>query len=141
MNYRIPLALPDWAFLLLVAVVVMVCMGSVGLRLVQALHHRRSVTWPYVRGTVVSSSYRAASLCIWGIGIPGPGGYRLEVKYNYTIDGAEYVGNRISFTHGVIATKALAERTVGSYRSGEDVEVYYCPKRPSLSVLVPKKNT
>ncbi len=60
--------------------------------------------------------------------------YRPTIKYKYTVEGQEYVGER--YRYGQFSSaKKWAERIVASHPVGSPFEVYYAPTDPSDAVL------
>lgn len=93
-----------------------------------------SRSWPTTTGRVVQSldgqenfRPRGASLRERGRRIPG------SVTYTYEVGGVRHTGHRLCFS-----TEGGAPATVTEeYGKGRDVTVYYDPRDPSMSVLIP----
>jgi hypothetical protein len=60
----------------------------------------------------------------------------LVVKYEYTVDGNRRIGEGAGMNAPVVGTKE-AETLESRYRAGIKVAVYYDPKKPEASLLVP----
>jgi hypothetical protein len=60
------------------------------------------------------------------------------VKYRYRVEGQEYESSRIRFTwSGESTYRWTTSEVVNKYPVSKTVRVYYNPKNPSVSVLVP----
>jgi len=99
-----------------------------------ALRARASEQWPTVQGKILTCAVRREVL---GLGRDGIhfGGYAPVVRYAYSVDGVDYVGNRVTFGKLVFGDSALAERYCDTYERGQLIDIYYCPRKPELSVL------
>ena len=64
-------------------------------------------------------------------------GYGLSLTYEYTIDGKTYEGDTVSFNMAVTKNPILAEKLGSVYDPGQEIDVYYNPKKHSISVLKP----
>jgi hypothetical protein len=62
-------------------------------------------------------------------------GSSVHLKYEYEVDGEKYDGNNISFKISVINNPVLARKMAEMYEKGEEVDIYYHPKKPYISVL------
>jgi len=64
--------------------------------------------------------------------------YEIDVSYEYTVEGREYVGNTIQFgLPNKMSSSARAYSIVNQYPQGTEVDVYVDPSKPSTSVLQP----
>lgn len=61
--------------------------------------------------------------------------YTPKIEYNYTVNGVNYSGNRISFEIVSATDYTWAQNKVNLYYKGKNVTVYYNPENPSESVL------
>lgn len=99
--------------------------------------------WPSVQGTIISSKTETGS------STAGPGGnkgasffvYRLEAKYNYSINNRIYTNSDINypiknFINSEGLKKGPAEILLKKYAKGKKVAVYYNPSNNQQSVLV-----
>lgn len=63
--------------------------------------------------------------------------YLLVTKYQYTVDGKQYNGERVAF--GSPAFNYMTASNIrDQFAEGKDVPVYYDPKNPEECVLAPK---
>ena len=66
---------------------------------------------------------------------------RIRIKYEYFVDGRDYIGARRCFSDYLPTKKKQeAQEIVEYYPNGKEVEVYYKPFKPKLSVLEPGLN-
>lgn len=61
--------------------------------------------------------------------------YTPKIEYNYTVNGVNYSGNKISFEIVSATNYDWAQNKVNLYYKGKNVTVYYNPENPSESVL------
>lgn len=62
--------------------------------------------------------------------------YRPIIRYDYSVQGQDYVGGRITFTSDMgSSSKARVERFRAAYPPGASVNVHYDPRNPSDAVL------
>jgi hypothetical protein len=88
----------------------------------------KSVRWPSVNGTVISS-YVSESSDDDGTT------YGADVQYDYVVNDQAHTGDRVS--HGDVSTgdPSYAQKIVARYSEGQSVNVYYDPTDPAKSVL------
>jgi hypothetical protein len=85
---------------------------------------RAMARWPTVKGKIASS---------WSMLDGEP------FKYDYAVDGRNYVGHRVFCSAGGSSTAdATAQEIAEKYPPGADVTVFYDPKRPATAVLEPR---
>jgi hypothetical protein len=93
--------------------------------------------WPKVKGKISISPYVSD---MWGQNSSGMR-YRLgksvNLRYNYTVNGVEYEGDNISFKLDIITNSNLLYRLGNMYQVNDEVDVYYHPRKPQVSVLKP----
>ena len=91
-------------------------------------------SWPETAGTVVSSHVRA-----FGAGSPAEAGdpnrYVHMLRYQYSVDGAKFVGSDLGLADSTFLPPRTALRRVVEIPRGSAVRVYYDPRNPSRSVL------
>jgi hypothetical protein len=96
----------------------------------QAALAQRSLTWPSVHGTIISTRYD-----------PPSGGYRtyrgcrLHVHYRFEVDAESRAGDR--FSYGSTSCDDLRE-AAWLHPAGSDVLVYYDPSDHTRSLLSPR---
>ena len=89
----------------------------------------RAVGFPTTFGTVTHSSVKISS--------DSEGtSYHPEIRYEYALDGARFIGDRYRYTFSTSGKKS-AEQAVAVHPVGRTVTVYYNPADPSDSVLQP----
>jgi hypothetical protein len=90
-------------------------------------------SWPSVRGKVIhggwASQNRVDSFVEYGV---------YEVRYEYELGGTRYENQRIGFdtNRSVMPILSDSEQVVRQPRELDEVNVYYCPQYPALSVLI-----
>lgn len=92
---------------------------------------RASRQWPIVAGRVVRAELRPnrrANL------LPG---YRVLVRYQYTLDGEEYEGKDIAAGDFPHRSANRAARRAARYPLGATIGGRYFPQRPEIAVLEP----
>ena len=90
-----------------------------------------SNNWSTTEGYIVSSE--------WTSGRPSDEDVcdKAEVRYEYSVDGREYVGSRVAFAMDDFCSQSRAIRVVDDYPVGSYVDVYYDPDNPETSVIEP----
>ncbi|TVR47340.1 MAG: DUF3592 domain-containing protein [Planctomycetota bacterium] len=91
-----------------------------------------SSDWPSVEGVVVSSEVVSSR------DSDGNTTYRPNVVYEYEVDGANFVGDRLAFG-GSVGTSGggSARSVVQRYPVGKVIDVHYRPGHPQTAVLEP----
>jgi uncharacterized protein DUF3592 len=85
---------------------------------------RMMARWPTVKGKIASS---------WSMLDGEP------FKYDYAVEGRNYVGHRIYWSAGGASTAdATVQEIAEKYPPGAGVTVFYDPKRPATAVLEPR---
>ena len=90
-----------------------------------------SSEWPKARGNVIKSY----------VDVTTPSGegyynYMPKVVYVYSVDGVDYEGNRIFFLEDGRGS-SWSYKKVEKYKIEQQIEVFYNPQDPSISVLEP----
>jgi hypothetical protein len=95
---------------------------------------RASVTWPSAEGVVVRSEVVRSG----GGSSRSSVSYEADVRYRYAVGGRRYESGRfaIGVAHS-FADPAAARAEVAAYPPGRRVRVYYDPREPAESCLVP----
>jgi len=113
---------------------VLVIVGIV--KLVQA---DASSSWPTVKGKIASCEVTkrgSKGRGRRGRKNRGTSKYYAAVVYEYSVDGKQHTGDRISF--GTVGgTRTKAEEDAKRYAEGSPVDVYYKPDDPAQAVLEP----
>ncbi len=101
------------------------------------LEARASVTWPTTDGVIAESKLLIGS----GRG-GGEGTYKAVIKYDYTVAGAAYRGDRVWVDvplkvpdQPVQSNQQIAEAQLAKYPLGSHVPVHYDPETPDRAVL------
>ena len=63
------------------------------------------------------------------------GSYLPGVRYQYTVDGQDFVGARFRFGARTFRSEGSARKAVGDIPVGKELPIRYDPQRPSNSVL------
>ncbi len=97
-----------------------------------------SVAWPYVEGVITHCEAEIAS--------PDPhheldakvvhASWRLRLKYDYTLGGQHFTGDRLRAMAEHFPTREEAARYELQFPVGHKVRVFYDPAQPSSSVLI-----
>lgn len=99
------------------------------------LHGRACKKWPFVTGKITDAPESEDS-----DDQPGRShkrGGSAAILYSYSVDGKEYEGDNVSFDPELRRNAAFLRRVAEMYATGDEVKVYYDPKRPEISVLRP----
>lgn len=98
-----------------------------------------STKWPSVYGELESSELR--KVVYQGVVSDGVSDQAsalvTDFRYRYTVDGESFVGSRVSFSDGVNKTTRSLKKLQQRYQAQDNVSVYYNPRNPGDSVLVP----
>jgi hypothetical protein len=89
-----------------------------------------SQDWPSVRGQVTESRVGTHDS-------DGTTMYSAEIVYEYTVNGRNYINDRVRFGEGSSSNPRPAHNTVAEYPVGAGVDVYYSPDDPLNAVLEP----
>ena len=102
----------------------------------QLLHARRSRKWPSVWGELDEVGWRKVMHRNPNASPHSTMG-RIDVRYRYQVDGQEFTGTRMTFSDNIAKTRRRLDALVTDHRNTRLVKVFYDPKRPADSVLVP----
>ena len=107
-----------------------------GYRILQA---SRSLRWPYVIGELESSDlkevvYRGREV---GGGADEAAAWVVNFSYRYRVADVDYTGKRVTYSDAVNKTMGALRRLQDRYQGKSQILVYYNPKNPRQSVLVP----
>ena len=94
---------------------------------------KASLKWPFTQGVILSSIVKTDL----GKNNDVDPKHTAAIVYQYTVEGNEYSGERISFAGRTFLDKSKAESLVRRYGKGMRVKVYYDPKTPNVSALEP----
>lgn len=88
-----------------------------------------STGWPRTTGIVEKGNWASRDEVVFGS--------RYRVRYVYEVDGEQHTGYRIGFAARTHVVPVVGARDPRQPREGDEVEVFYAPYYPELSLLVP----
>ena len=92
-----------------------------------------TTSWPQVQGTITESR-----LDSYEVGTDqGTKRYGAIIKYKYSVSRKTYTGNRLYTFRFDVSEKDSVLAICEQYKIGTNVAVYYDPKHPEKSVLIP----
>jgi hypothetical protein len=95
----------------------------------------KTKSWPKTAGKIVSSElYEAKRLTKNGSSITV---YSADIEYIYNVNCNEYFSKKIKWIDHNSNNKRHHQEVVGKYPINRIVEVFYNPKKPSISLLEP----
>jgi len=122
----------------IVIVIIVVVAASIGLSKLSS-----SRNWPATEGKVMSSSVEEMRQTNQMLINEGASNfeYKVNVQYEYSVDGQSYVGNVVSAgLPSIFDSKADADNLVAEYSAGKKIEVFYEPDRPQNAALITAKS-
>jgi hypothetical protein len=92
-----------------------------------------SKSWPKTNGVILESTVQSE----W---VGAGGGGRIfvvcpKVTYEYEVDGGKYTSSQLALIERDSANENLARGKAGKYSPGQQVEVFYNPRKPGFAVL------
>ena len=97
-----------------------------------------SKDWPSVWGELQSSGIHSVTVKTRNAGRKSAmGGDKVKCLYSYVVDGQSYLSKRVTFSDYVVKTQSALNRILGQHENRSMVKVYYNPKKPGDSVLIP----
>ncbi len=104
-------------------------MFSIGSGVACVRRGRASCGWPSVRGRITKAFIEDA----------GSDEYRSQIGYRFQVGGCDYAGDTIRFPgktrSGMSNGYEIAREEIMRYPSGLEIDVFYDPTRPTMSVL------
>ena len=98
-----------------------------------------STAWPFVIGELESTGLK--EVVYRGRDVDGSrdeaSALTVNFKYNYAVANNKYQGSRVTYSDGINKTLRALRKLQDRYRGKSQILVYYNPKNPSQSVLVP----
>ena len=105
-------------------------------RIIQA---STSTGWPFVTGELESAELKEA--VYRGRDADGTrdevSAWITNFEYRYAVANKEYQGSRVTYSDGINKTMRALRKLQDKYRGKSQIQVYYNPKYPNQSVLVP----
>lgn len=98
-----------------------------------------STRWPFVIGELESTDLKEVIYK----GRDARGGpdeasaWVVNFKYRYTVADRKYNGTRVTYSDGINKTMRALRKLQDKYQGKSQMQVYYNPKNPNQSVLVP----
>ena len=89
-----------------------------------------SKSWPSVQGRIVSSHVERTQIAT-------KVKYKAQVRYQFSVNGRPYMGSRIRYADTTGSSESAQQKIVDKYPSNAQVEVFYDPQDPDISVLEP----
>lgn len=89
--------------------------------------------WPKVIGKIIITPQQNDIFNLESS--PSKKGLTIGIVYEYSVNNKTYEGETISFTLSGVKNPVLARRLSEMYENGQEVDVYYNPKKPEISVL------
>jgi hypothetical protein len=98
-----------------------------------------SLQWPFVIGELESTDlkeviYRGGDA---SGGADEASAWVVNFKYSYTVANKKYYGSRVTYSDGINKTMRALRKLQDKYHGKSQIQVYYNPKNPNHSVLVP----
>ena len=105
-------------------------------RILQAVSSNR---WPFVLGELESSDLREA--IYRGREVEGTrdqaSAWVVDFRYRYSVADKDYTGTRVTSSDGVNKTMGALRKLQEQYQGKSQIRVYYNPKKPGQSLLIP----
>ena len=99
----------------------------------------RSKRWPFVLGELESTDLREA--VYRGRQVNGEpdeaAAWVVDFRYRYTVADKNFEGTKVTYSDGINKTMRALRRLQDKYQGKSQVRVYYNPKNPAQSLLVP----
>jgi len=94
----------------------------------------QSLDWPASQSVITESSVEHIRRSVNGRIMKT---YHPEILYTYTVDGTDYIGDRIAYGDYSSSNPSRAQSIVTRYPEGKNVAVYHVPGNPEESLLEP----
>ena len=98
-----------------------------------------STGWPFVTGELESTALK--EVVYRGREADGSrdeaSAWVVNFKYSYAVANKKYQGSRVTYSDGINKTVRALRKLQDRYRGKSQIQVYYNPKNPNQSVLVP----
>lgn len=96
-----------------------------------------SPTWPEVQAVITDSQTVKARIPRGKSG--SVDGWKAQIKYDYSLDGQNFSGDKISYAYKPTINKSDADAFVQKYPNGATLSIKYNPENPKMAVLEPGK--
>jgi len=93
--------------------------------------------WPTAEGKLSYAFTRETDVTAGNKNKKKPPIYEAALRYDYTVEGRVYTGERLFFGYRGMDNRTDAEAVVQRYKKTTPLRVYYNPLNPALSVLEP----
>jgi hypothetical protein len=124
----------NWVILISIGVGVIISTVYLTRWIINTIYGIQCKKWPKVKGKIINTPH--ANDVYGSDGNSSEPtvrvGYKVRIKYEYKVNGIEFENITLSFNNSV-ANNPLA---VEMYENGDEVDVYYNPKYPNISVLI-----
>lgn len=101
------------------------------------LKFKRSANWASIEGSILESTIEK----IQGSRTQGTTDYRINIRYQYTVEGREYTGNRVvAGLPNIAGSRSDREDTIRKYPAGSAAIIHFDPGAPADSALVVGKS-
>ena len=98
-----------------------------------------SKSWPWAMGELESAALR--DVVYHGREVEGGADQAsarvVNFRYRYQVKGENYTGTRVTFSDGVNKTGGALKKLQDQYQGKSKIKVFYNPRKPQQSVLVP----
>jgi len=98
-----------------------------------------SSQWPFVVGELESTDLKEVIFegRDIGGGVDSASAWVVNFRYSYSVADRKYDGSRVTYSDGINKTSRALHKLQGKYQGKSLIQVYYNPKNPKQSVLVP----
>ena len=106
-------------------------LGFIAFSVKKFIRGRASTNWPNIAASVNSSDIQAKSA---GNGLTF---YSPVIEYQFSVNNKIYKSSNFTFMGTSGLTKKCAEKYINMYPSGSEVNIFYNPRKPEVSVIIP----
>ncbi len=100
----------------------------------------KSNSWPSVKGDIFSS-YSNEEVVHSDDSDDGTVKYYIKLQYSYSVNNKDYEGSNINLSSNFYTDEAEAKRTLKKYPENLQLDIFFDPDNPGLSVLEPGVHT
>lgn len=116
---------------------VLVGVGILALLTYHAVRGAKSKSWPTTPGVLLKKGTREHISTDRQTGTVKWSSIHADVEYSYQVDGVEYTSKRATFSDMVVKPMSALNRLLDDFLKTDRITVYYNPKKPADSVLIP----